>query len=139
MKILITLLLIGTLTLGCTQKSKAQYYFTIKTARWNANKKPLIIYRSIDSTTILKWDDSSAYYKAYTYFYLNILINKRMKSSRYMKFNIQFSLLNWKREDVTYILSEKTEDNIIKLVHKNVSAKDIPLLYHKNVGPDIMP
>lgn len=139
MEKLITLVLIGILTLGCVQMSKAQYYFTIKTARWNPNKKPLIIHRSIDSTTILKWDDSSAYYKAYTYFYLNILINKRMKSSKYMKFNIQFSLLNWKHEDVEYILSEKTENNIIKLVHKNISEKDIPFILHKNVGTNLMP
>ena len=118
MKKLITLVLIGILTLGCVQMSKAQYYFTIKTARWNPNKKPLIIYRSVDSATILKRDDSSAYYRAYTYFYLNILINEGMESNKYIKFNIQFSLLNRKHKNVGYILSEKTKDNIIRLVHK---------------------
>jgi len=126
MKKLITLVLVGVLFLGATPKiDKTQYTSILKIESSSNTKVTLRKITTIDSTKFDRPTNFAAYYKAYADYYYAFLALKGAKNNGYVKYTIQFTLLNWQRKDVATLLSTETKNNIIRLVHKKIPMDKI--------------
>lgn len=123
---IILLLLVSVLFLGATPKiDKTQYTVILKIESSSNTKVTLRKITTIDSTKFDRPTNFAAYYKAYADYYYAFLALKGAKNNGYVKYSLKFTLLNWRRENVSALLSTKTKNNIIRLVQKKLSMPKI--------------
>lgn len=129
MKKFVTLVLIGILFIETTPKvDKTKYTVILKgKSTYLKMKAPHNVYTLVDSTKIVRSTDSAAYYYAYASYYYVALCNKGSVYRNTIKYQLQFTLLNWGRKDVSTLLSTATKNNIIRLVHIELPMDKIQL------------